>query len=64
MKIFNQLDISDHNGHSIPIIVEKYGIEVFKITDNYIMVSIPFNKEFLATMNVGANVDVKNELAK
>ena len=27
MKIFNQLDIVDHTGHGIPIIVEKYGKE-------------------------------------
>ena len=64
MKIFNQLDISDHTGHGIPIIVEKYGKEVFKITDNYIMVTIPFNKEVLATMNVGINVGINVDLDK
>ena len=58
MKIFSQLDIVDHTGHGIPIIVNKYGKEAFKIADHYIMVTIPFDKEVLATMNVGVNVGV------
>lgn len=58
MKIFNQLDIVDHTGHGVPIIVEKYGKKAFKITENYIMVTIPFEKSVLATMNVGVNVGV------
>lgn len=63
MKIFSQLDIVDHTGHGIPIIVETYGKEVFKITDHYIMVTIPFNKEVLATINVSANVGVNVALS-
>ena len=58
MKIFSQLDIVDHTGHGLPIIVEKYGKEVFKITDHYILVTIPFDKEVLATINVSVNVGV------
>ena len=55
MKIFNQLDIVDHTGHGIPIIVDKYGKDSFEISDNYIMVTIPFDKEVMATINVGVN---------
>lgn len=40
IKIFNQLDIVDHTGHGIPIIIGKYGKEVFDTSDNYIMVTI------------------------
>ena len=47
MKIFSQLDIVDHTGHGIPIIIDKYGKEAFDISSNYIMVTIPFNKEVL-----------------
>ncbi len=63
MKIFSQLDIVDHTGHGIPIIVNKYGVEAFEISDNYILVTIPFNKEVLATMNVGINVGI-NDIEK
>ena len=47
MKIFSDLDIVEHTGHGIPTIVEKYGNDVFEITDNYIIVTIPFNKNVL-----------------
>lgn len=67
MKILSQLNIVDHTGHGIPIIINKYGKEAFDIHDNYIMVTIPFEKEVVATMyvglNVGVNVDV-NEIEK
>ena len=60
MKIFNQLDIVDHTGHGIPIIVEKYGKEAFEINDNYIMVTIPFDEDVMATINVGINVGIND----
>ena len=56
MKIFSQLDIVDHTGHGVPIIVNKYGEGAFDINDNYILVTIPFDNEVLRTINVGANV--------
>ena len=64
MKIFNQLSIVDHTGHGIPIIIDKYGKEAFDIQDNYIMVTIPFDKDVVATMNVGVNVGVNVDLNK
>ena len=45
MKIFSDLDIVDHTGHGVPIIIEKYGREAFDISDNHIIVTIPFNQE-------------------
>ncbi|MDD4070512.1 MAG: putative DNA binding domain-containing protein [Candidatus Izemoplasmatales bacterium] len=63
MKIFSLLNIVDHTGHGIPIIINKYGKEAFDIRDNYIMVTIPFEKDVVATMNVGVSVDV-NEIEK
>lgn len=58
MKIFSQLDIVDHTGHGIPIIIDKYGKEAFDISSNYIMVTIPFNKEVLKTQNISVNIEV------
>ena len=43
MKIFSDLDIVEHTGHGIPTIIEKYGKNVFDISENYIMVTIPFD---------------------
>lgn len=41
-SIFIQLDYAEQTGHGVPIIVQKYGTEVFKISENYITVTIPF----------------------
>ncbi len=64
MKIFSDLDIVDHTGHGVPIIIEKYGRDAFEISDNHIIVTIPFDLEVMKTINVGVNVGVnlnKNE---
>ena len=60
MKIFSQLDIVEHTGHGVPIIIEKYGKDVFDINSNYIMVTIPFDKDVAATKNVGINVGIND----
>lgn len=62
MKIFSQLDIVDHTGHGVPIIIEKYGKDVFEIKYNYILVTIPFNKDVIATMNGTINGTINNEI--
>lgn len=64
MKIFSDLDIVDHTGHGVPIIIEKYGRVAFEISDNHIIVTIPFDLEVMKSINVGVNVGVnlnKNE---
>lgn len=43
MRIFLHLGIVEHTGHGIPVIVQKYGREVFDIHDTYIDVTIPFD---------------------
>ena len=50
MTIFNQMNISEHTGHGIPVIVSKYGREAFEITNNYINVTIPFNEDVMAAV--------------
>lgn len=47
MRIFLNMKLSEHTGHGIPVIVEKYGKEVFEIEENYIKCTIPFEKKVL-----------------
>ena len=60
MKIFSDLDIVDHTGHGVPIIIEKYGRVAFEISDNHIIVTIPFDLEVMKSINVGVNVGVNS----
>ena len=48
--------ISEKSGRGVPKIIEKYGKEVFEINDNHIIVTIPFDKQVMESINVGANV--------
>lgn len=41
-SIFNSAEYAEQTGHGIPTIISKYGKEAFKISDNYITVTIPF----------------------
>lgn len=43
-KIMGQLNLIEQTGHGVPLIVSKYGKKAFDITDNFITVTIPFNK--------------------
>lgn len=52
MDVFSRLGIVEHTGHGIPVIAEKYGKDVFEISNSYIRVTIPFNEEVL--VNHGA----------
>lgn len=47
MDIFKILGIVEHTGHGIPTVISKYGKDIFDIRDNFIRVTIPFNKEVL-----------------
>lgn len=35
------------SGHGVPNIISKYGKDCFKITDNYVLVTLPYDKEVL-----------------
>ena len=43
-KIFGQLGYVEQTGHGIPLIISNYGKQAFDIMDNYVNVTIPFNK--------------------
>lgn len=66
VRVFLNLSIVEHTGHGVPLIVEKYGREVFNIQLSYINVSIPFNEKVMALVpqfgtTSGTSVNV-NEL--
>lgn len=42
-QIMVQLDYIEQTGHGVPLIVSRYGKEVFDITENFITVTIPLN---------------------
>lgn len=52
MNIFLRLGLVERTGHGIPLIVSKYGKEAFDIYDNYIKVTVKFNKEVLDSNGV------------
>ncbi len=43
-QIMAQLDYIEQTGHGVPLIVSRYGREVFDITENFVTVTIPLNK--------------------
>ena len=56
------MGLTEHTGHGIPTIVEKYGKDVFEIESNYIRCSISFEQEVIdqignknVSLNVGLN---------
>lgn len=65
MRIFLNMVLTEHTGHGIPTIVEKYGKDVekygkdvFEIGSNYIRCTIPFEQEVIDQIdnkNVGLN---------
>ena len=55
MRIFLNLGIVEHTGHGVPLIIKKYGKDVFDIHENYINVIIPFDRRVMKSIN---NFDV------
>ena len=53
MRVFLSMGLVEHTGHGIPTIVERYGEDVFEITEQYIRCVIPFDEEVLAHRNGG-----------
>ena len=39
--IFNSAEYAEQTGHGVPTILSKYGKGAFKISDNYLTVTIP-----------------------
>lgn len=51
-QIMVQLDYIEQTGHGVPLIISKYGREVFDITENFITVTIPLKKSRIEKINV------------
>lgn len=58
-KILGQLNYIEQTGHGVPLIVSKYGKEVFDISENFITVTIPFNRD-----TINKNEKTLKELSK
>lgn len=60
MRIFLNMNLTEHTGHGVPTILSKYGEKAFDIGESYILVTIPFDQTVLETLernrNVGLNV--------
>ena len=63
MRIFLTMGLTEHTGHGIPTVVNKYGAEAVEIESNYIRCTIPFEKEVLDQIN-GKNVGLNVSLNK
>lgn len=50
-QIMVQLDYIEQTGHGVPLIISKYGKEVFDITENFIIVTIPLKKSRTEEIN-------------
>jgi len=42
-SIFNSLDLAEQTGHGVPTIISHYGKEAIAVSENFIMVTIPFS---------------------
>lgn len=51
-QIMVQLDYIEQTGHGVPLIISKYGREVFDITENFITVTIPLKKSRIEKINI------------
>lgn len=50
MRVFLNLGIVEHTGHGVPMIVKKYGRDAFDIHRSFINVTIPFNRNVIASV--------------
>lgn len=44
IRLFMKLEIMEQNGHGIPTILKEYDKNIFEIEDNFVTVTIPFDK--------------------
>ena len=51
MRIMRDLAFVERTGHGIPNVVRVYGKEAFEIADDYILVTLPYDKEVLNELN-------------
>ena len=47
MRIMRDLNYTERTGHGVPSIIKNYGKEAFTISDDYVIVTLPFDKEVM-----------------
>ncbi len=57
MRILRDLDYAERTGHGIPQIIAKYGQNAFEITDQYILVTLPYDTEVMEALNKNEHPD-------
>lgn len=61
-RIFIQLGFAEQTGRGIPMIIQKYGEQAFDISENYVNVTIPFNKGVLKEKK--GQIETKIEISR
>ena len=66
MRIFMNMNLTEHTGHGIPTILARYGKDAFEIEGSYILITIPYDsavlEELRGKQNVGLNATEKKLL--
>lgn len=67
-QIMVQLDYIEQTGHGVPLIVSRYGKDVFDITENFITVTIPLkksgNKKAASAKTVSSTQDTDKKILR
>lgn len=58
MRVFMNMNLTEHTGHGIPTILAKYGETAFDIGESYILVTIPYDENILKRVTSGKNVGI------
>lgn len=61
LRIFSDLDLIERTGHGVPMIVKKYGKDIFKISKETIRIFIPLNKAMLEDTKIPNVINNLNE---
>jgi ATP-dependent DNA helicase RecG len=62
MQIFLAMGLTEHTGHGIPVITKKYGEDVFEITESYIKITIPFDREVMEKSKSAPKLVIKGNV--
>ncbi len=62
MRIFLNMELTEHTGHGVPTILSKYGESAFDIGDSYINVIIPYDRQVLKVIGENKSIEASSEL--
>jgi len=61
LSVFKTLDLVEHTGHGVPLIVKKYGKDIFKISKETIRIFIPIDRNPLENNAKNKKYNILNE---